>query len=111
MNGEPTAAPESGTGIEGAITVGPIHGGPSRVGVPDSKPLANVAFVVRNDNGVVASFTTDAEGRFRVPLPPGHYSVSRPDAQPKVGRCGPFEVDVAAGQISAVNWSCDSGIR
>jgi hypothetical protein len=109
--GQSTVAPESGTGIEGMITIGPAHGGPSRVGVPDSKPLANVAFTVKNDKDVMPSFTTDAEGRFKVSLPPGHYTVSRTDAQSKIGRYGPFEVDVVAGRMTPVNWSCDSGIR
>jgi hypothetical protein len=111
VQGQPTVAPESGTGIEGVITFGPTHGGPSRIGVADSKPLANVGFVVKNNKGVAASFTTDAEGRFKVSLPPGHYTVSRNDAQPKVGRYGPFEVDVVAGKMTAVNWSCDTGMR
>ena len=107
----PGPEPRSGTGIDGAITVGPIHGGPSRAGVPDSKPLANVGFVVKRDNDVVASFSTDAQGRFRVSLPPGHYTVSRTDGQPKLGRCGPFDVDVVATQMTPVNWSCDTGMR
>jgi hypothetical protein len=37
------AQPETGTGLEGEIRIGPIHGGPTRIGVPDSKPLANTA--------------------------------------------------------------------
>lgn len=106
-----TPAPEAPTGIEGVITVGPIHGGPARIGVPDSKPLANTIFVVENDKGALASFTTDGDGRFQISLAPGHYKVSRRDAQPKVGRYGPFDVDVAAGQMTKVAWSCDSGMR
>jgi len=108
---QPTPVPEPGTGIEGLITVSPIHGGPSRIGVPDSKPLANVTFLVENEKGSVASFTTDVEGRFQILLAPGHYRVSRKDAQPKVGRYGPFDVDVVAGQMTKVAWSCDSGMR
>jgi hypothetical protein len=34
-------ASEPETGIEGVITVGPAHGGPARMGVPDSRALAN----------------------------------------------------------------------
>ena len=111
MHGQPTVATELGPGVEGMITVGPTHGGPSRIGVADTKPLANVALVVKNDKGVVASFTTDADGRFRISLPPGHYIVSRSDAQPKIGRCGPFELDVISGKMTSVSWSCDTGMR
>ena len=108
---QPTPAPEPGTGIEGLITVGPIHGGPARIGVPDSKPLANITFLVENEKGSVAAFTTDVEGRFRILLAPGRYRVSRKNAQPKVGRYGPFDVDVVAGQMTKVAWYCDSGMQ
>jgi len=99
------------TGLEGVISFSPIHGGPLRQGQPDSKPLANTEFVVEKGNSTVASFKTDEEGRFRVSLPSGHYVISRKNWNAKIGSYGPFEVDVAAGQIKRVQWSCDSGIR
>jgi hypothetical protein len=108
---QPTPAPEPGTGIEGVISVGPTHGGPARVGVPDSKPLANAPFIVENEKGVVTSFATDDQGRFRISLAPGHYTVSAKDKKPKIGRYGPFEVDVVADQMTKVAWSCDTGMR
>jgi hypothetical protein len=103
--------PEPGTGIEGIISAGPVHGGPSRVGVPDSRPLANVAFVVQNENGPVTSFTTDDQGQFRVFLARGRYTVSRKDGKPRLGHCGPFEVDVVVGKMTKVQWNCDTGMR
>ena len=99
------------SGIEGMITVAPARGGPARAELPDSAPLANVEFAVTNETGQVASFTTDAEGRFHVSLAPGHYSVSKAERKPAVGRFGPFEVDVAAGKMTEVQWRCDSGMR
>jgi hypothetical protein len=108
---ETPPAPESETGIEGVISVGPIHGGPSRVGVPDSRPFANAAFVVENENGPVTSFTTDDQGRFRITLAPGHYVVSMKDRKPRLGRYGPFGVDVVAGKMTKVQWNCDTGMR
>src|ERR1700730_5281294 len=74
---QPTPAPETGTGLGGGIAVSPIQGGPSRADLPDSGPLANVAFVVENERGTVTSFTTDDQGRFRMSVAPGHYTVSR----------------------------------
>ena len=103
--------PEPGTGIEGAITVGPVHGGPSRPGLPDSKPFANAAFVVENEKGPVRSFTTDDKGWFRISLAPGHYIVSMKDKKGGIGYYGPFEVDVVAGNITKVQWECDTGMR
>ncbi len=99
------------TGIEGVITVGPIHGGPVRPGIPSTKPLANATFVVGSETGAVAEFTTDDQGRFRVSLPPGHYTVTKKDQQKGIGRYGPFDVDVTHGQMTKVEWHCDTGMR
>lgn len=81
------------------------------MGVPDSRPLANTAFVVTQENRIVTSFNTDDEGGFRISLPSGHYAISMKDRTGVVGYYGPFEVDIAAGQITKVQWKCDTGIR
>ena len=99
------------TAIEGVITVGPTHGGPVRPGMISSRPLANTTFIVGNENGAVAEFTTDEQGRFKVSLAPGHYTVTKKDKQKGIGRYGPFEVDVTAGQTTKVEWQCDTGMR
>jgi hypothetical protein len=101
----------SETGIEGVITISPIKAGPVRADVPSSGPLANTAFVVESQKGEVTTFTTDGQGRFRTPLSPGHYKVSLKGRTSSIGRYGPFEVDVVAGQMTNVQWQCDSGIR
>jgi hypothetical protein len=107
----PPPSPESGTGLEGLISLHTMQGGPVRQGVPDSKPLANTIFVVNKGNDTVASFTTDDQGRFRISLPPGHYSISKKDWKVRVGYYGPFEVDVTAGQMKKVQWDCDTGMQ
>ena len=103
----------SGTasGIEGVISISPVKAGPVRADAPISKPLPNATFGVENQSGEVASFTTDSEGRFRVSLTPGHYKVSLKGRTSSIGRYGPFEAEVRAGQITKVEWQCDSGIR
>ena len=107
----PTApAATDETGIEGVITVAPAHPGPERPGMASSAPLKNVPFVVSNQTQTVAEFMTDDQGRFKLKLAPGHYTVSRKD-QSRIGRCGPFDVDVANGQLTKVEWRCDSGMR
>lgn len=98
------------TGIEGVISVGPIHGGPIRQGVADSAPLANTVFEVASEAGPVQSFTTDESGHFRIPLPPGRYSIKR-TLKTKLSGCGPFEVEVTAEGFKKIQWECDSGIR
>jgi hypothetical protein len=66
---------------------------------------------VENEKGEVASFTTDDQGHFRTLVPAGHYKVSMKGRKSSIGRFGPFEVDVATGKITKVEWQCDSGIR
>jgi hypothetical protein len=101
----------SETGIEGVITISPIKAGPVRADAPGALPLANATFVVETQNGEVTSFTTDGEGRFRTSLAPGHYKVSLKGKKSGVGKYGPFEVDIVAGQMTRVQWQCDSGLR
>ena len=110
---QPPSTPkaESETGVEGVIVVSPIHGGPSKRGDPDSAPLANTEFLVVKENSAVASFKTDDQGRFRISLPAGHYTISRKEGKAAIGGYGPFEVEVTAGQMKRVQWSCDSGMR
>jgi Prealbumin-like fold domain len=104
-------APMPETGIEGVITISPSHGGAVRPGITNSKPLANTTFVVNNATGTVAEFTTDNQGQFKIALAPGPYWVARKGEQHKIGRYGPFDVDVTAGQMAKVEWRCDSGMR
>jgi hypothetical protein len=84
--------------IEGVISVGPINPG----------PLANVAFVVTKDEQIVASFTTDELGRFKLSLPSGHYTASLKERNERAGQFGPFAVDVVGDTTTKVEWHCDN---
>jgi hypothetical protein len=107
----PTPSPESGTVLEGSISLHNISGGPVKRGVPDSRPLAKTTFVVRQADLAVSSFTTDEQGHFRISLPPGHYTVLKKDWKSRVGFFGPFEVEIAPGQTKNVQWNCDTGMQ
>jgi hypothetical protein len=107
MADTPTPAP---SGIEGVISVSPSRPGPIRKDSPSVAPVPNIEFVVKKGGARVASFTTNAEGRFQISLPPGHYIVMREDAGARVGHWR-FEVDVLAGEVAKVNWTGDSGIH
>lgn len=109
--GATLSASEAQTGIEGVITVGPVNGGPARIGIPGSRPLPNATFIAQNEKGTATSFTTDDQGSFRVSLVPGHYTVSLKEKKGGIGRYGPFQVDVVAGQMAKVAWRCDTGMR
>lgn len=110
----PTPSPspsETKTGLEGVITRSPIHGGPIRQGEDSSAPLPNTMFVVRKGTEEVARFTTDAEGKYHVELPPGEYQVMARDQKHKFGGWGPFPVEVVTGKMTAKNFDCDTGLR
>ena len=107
----PTLTPKPTTGLEGTVSLHSVSGGPVKQGVPDSKPLANTTFVVKKDDREVTSFATDDQGRFRVSLPSGHYSISKKDWHSRVGFYGPFSVDITAGEIKQVQWNCDTGMQ
>lgn len=102
----------NGTGIEGRITISPTHPGPIRVNEESSsKPLPNTTFVVTSDKGGSAEFTTDDQGHFKVLLEPGHYTVTKKGQAGGIGRYGPFDALVVAGQMTRLEWQCDSGMR
>jgi hypothetical protein len=103
----PTPGP---SGIEGVIMVSPSRPGPIHKDGPSAAPAADLKFVVKKEDATVASFTTDAEGRFHISLPPGHYTVLREDPGAKIGHWQ-FEVEVVSGSIAKVNWTGDSGMR
>ncbi|MEP7071758.1 MAG: carboxypeptidase-like regulatory domain-containing protein [Verrucomicrobiota bacterium] len=109
MNAQP--APEAETGLKGVINISPVHGGPSRPGDAGGSPLADITFVVKDDQGKEKTFTTDAQGRFQISLAPGQYQVMRQGVCNAIGFYGPFKATVAPGRITAVEWKCDSGMR
>lgn len=108
---ETAGTPGGATGMEGKITVSPVHGGPTRQGEIDNRPLAKMSFEVKSGDRLVTSFETDDQGHFRVLLAPGHYTVSRKAYTGAVGSYGPFEVDVSAGKMASFRWQCDTGLR
>ena len=106
-----TATPNSpSSGIEGVILVSPSHPGPTRKDEPNAAPAANVTFGVMKADAKIASFTTDAEGQFRIALPPGHYTVLRGDPGARIGHWH-FEAEVKTGEMTSVRWVADSGMR
>jgi hypothetical protein len=103
----PTPSP---SGIEGVISFSPSRPGPIRKDGPSIAPGGNLEFVVKKGDARVASFTTNAEGGFRISLPPGHYTVMREDPGAAIGHWR-FEVDVFPGEVAKVRWTGDSGMR
>jgi hypothetical protein len=78
----------------------PIQGGPTRQGEPDSSPLANIIFEIKQNGQVTKSFQTDDRGQFHVELKPGHYTIARTDWKGAVGFYGRFEVEITQGKVT-----------
>ena len=67
--------------------------------------------IVLNQNGTeVKRFDTNADGLFRVELPPGAYTLV-PQSPGRLPRAGTQTVEVVSGQFTSVTVTYDSGIR
>lgn len=73
----PPGSEGADSGIEGLVVRGPTQP-VCVVSIPCDEPFAAL-FHVRQDGRAIATFTSDAEGRFSIELPPGDYTIT-PDA-------------------------------
>jgi hypothetical protein len=98
------------SGLWGEVRRGPIA--PVCVAEqPCDAPAKNVTLVFSRNGTVVRRATTNDQGRYRVRLAPGTYSVRRTE-KPAVGRgLEPAQARVRAGRFVRVDFSIDTGIR
>ncbi|HZY41399.1 MAG TPA: hypothetical protein VFF59_05290 [Anaerolineae bacterium] len=105
-----TAAPKSG--LQVTATIGPTCPGPQRVGQVCTAPYVGEFIVSTREGREVARFTTDDQGRSKLDLPPGDYSVSpKLDSARGLPRGGPIDVQVIAGAYTEVMFELDTGMR
>jgi hypothetical protein len=107
MNAEGAAA----TGIEGDVRVSPTHGGPVKMGEPESAPLANATCLVETAAGTIKTFTTDEKGHFKVELPPGRYGIRVEKIGIKGRGCALADIEVTSSGFKQVDLHCDTGMR
>ncbi|MCI0521373.1 MAG: carboxypeptidase-like regulatory domain-containing protein [Chloroflexi bacterium] len=109
---DPDPAVQQGeSGVEGMVTLGPACPGPVRVDSPcPDEPYQATMSVLDAQEKLVLQFQSDAEGKYRQPLPPGLYTLhpESPDALPYAED---VPVLVQAGQFTRVDIHYDSGIR
>lgn len=99
------------SGIEGQALIGPACPGPARLEQPcPDKPYHGIFSVLDPEKNEVARFQTDLDGKYRLPLLPGTYTVHAvmTAAYPRVGD---QVVTVSAGQFTTLNILFDSGMR
>jgi hypothetical protein len=103
------AAP-SQSGLRGVVTRGPIA--PICVAeAPCSEPAKNVTLVFSRSDHVAGRVVTDGQGRYRLRLPPGLYSVRRAASAGLDNKLDPNRVRVSARRFVHVDFSIDTGIR
>lgn len=113
VNGGAVVAAQDKSGIEGQAVISPAHPGPIRQGESGSAPL-ETTLVVRsaNDAREVARLETGSDGRFRVVLPPGTYTIGSPERAGRfLPRAAEETVTVEAGKFARVTITFDSGMR
>jgi hypothetical protein len=110
--GTSATAGSAGTGISGVAVAGPTcpaeQPGDSACA---PRPVEGAIVVVNDPSGEqVGQATTDAQGRFFVPLPAGRYHLTAGDVDGLMGAPAPMEVVVSDGEAT-VELSYDTGIR
>jgi hypothetical protein len=103
-------AATSSTGLRGIVTRGPIVP-VCRAGEACDGPAKNVTLAFVRDGHVVRRATTDDQGRYRVALAAGLYSVRLVVHQRAGPDLTPSRARVFAHRLRRVNFSYDTGIR
>jgi hypothetical protein len=104
----PASAQASGTGIEGVAVMGPTCPVARAWQACADKPI-QLTLAILEGKTVVKQVQTGADGRFKVNLPPGVYTV-QPQTSAPYPR-GSQQVTVVSGQYAPVKVTLDSGIR
>jgi hypothetical protein len=97
------------SGIEGRVILRPVRS-VERRGVFNQRPYQAKITVLDGAGRQVAAVESDAEGQFRVSLPPGSY-VLRPESPGTYPRAAPQRVEVRRNDMTRVEIVYDSGMR
>lgn len=96
-------------GITGQVNIRPVRPH-ATLGTPNLAPYQTKLQVSDASGHVVASTETDANGQFRIPLPPGTYII-KPLSPGPYPRASEQTVVVSPRKFSPVTVTYDSGIR
>jgi hypothetical protein len=104
------ATPRRGT-VSGVVKRGPVAP-VCAVEQPCDEPAANVTLLFIRNGNVIVRTLTNVQGRYRVRLPAGAYSVRRAVVHATVDRkLEPNHARVFAGRLTRLDFSIDTGIR
>ena len=114
VGGGAPVTPQGESGIEGRAVISPARPGPTRQGESDTAPYQTTLVVLTSaDSHEMARVQTGSDGRFRISLPPGEYTIGpAPDQQFKRFPRGEQQtVRVLPRQFTKVTIGFDSGMR
>jgi hypothetical protein len=97
------------SGVEGQVSIRPVRS-VERKGVPNQRPYQARITVLDPAGREVAVVDSDAEGKFRMALPPGTY-VLRPESSGLYPRASEQRVEVSQNRVTRVEIVYDSGMR
>ncbi len=104
--------PPAESGIEGQATIGPMCPVMREGQECPDQPYQTPLIILDNQGHQIARIETDAEGKFRLNLPPGDYII-HPEipADRPIPTAADVQVTVLPGQFTQVKIEFDSGIR
>ncbi|MEK6302152.1 MAG: carboxypeptidase-like regulatory domain-containing protein [Acidobacteriota bacterium] len=114
VGGGAPVTPQGESGVEGQAVISPAHPGPTRQGDSSSAPYQTTLVVLSTGDGrEMARVQTGSDGRFRISLPPGEYTIGLPPDQQrrKFPRGEEQTVKVLPGKFTNVTINFDSGMR
>ena len=76
-----------------------------------SEPAKNVTLLFSRGGHLAGRAATDGQGRYRLRLPAGFYSVRRSTTGRIDNKLDPNRVRVFAGRVTRTDFSIDTGIR
>ena len=107
----PSPQAASTSGIEGHILQGPMCPGPvgGNSTCPDQPYQARIS-ILDSHNQIAIQFQSDVDGYFKLPLPPGTYTLY-PESSSRYPHAADQIVVVSTGQFTQVTINFDTGIR
>lgn len=110
--GASAGGPSDGTaGIRGRVRLGPMCPVQQANSPCPDRPIEADITVTTPDGRRVAAGRSDADGTYRISLPPGSYTVVAQRVGAAFGSGKPVSVDVPAGTFVHLDLAVDSGIR
>lgn len=97
------------TGLEGTVFRGPIQP-VCQTGTSCDAPFS-AGFQVLQGGRSVAQFHSDSAGHYKVPLPPGQYTVIADSGAPVFPQGQPQDATVGATGFTSLDLHFDTGIR